>query len=147
MSRKRPLSNSPSCPNHGTVQPGRGENWSHPVTIFDKYAAKAFVQFVGARFSIHVEWACATQGREQTMMYPWPNEDPDCDHPIFDNCIDATSPVCRHLHDITNQGRCDLAGNAAEWLEDDLDYHFQRQKNDGSFWARYANRNTAGCLR
>ena len=78
------------------------------------------------------EYAARSGG--QAIIYPWGNEEPNCDRLNFNECVYDTTPVCSYATGNTAQGLCDMAGNVFEWVEDDWHDTYEGAPNDGSAW-------------
>ena len=120
----------PSCRWDNT--PGEREN--HPVVYVDWHQAKAFARFADARLPMEAEWEYAAKSGGQDIVYPWGNEEPNCDRLNFRDCVRDTTPVCTYATGNTAQGLCDMAGNVWEWVEDDWHDSYQAAPADGSAW-------------
>jgi sulfatase modifying factor 1 len=112
--------------------PGVREN--HPVTYVKWHQAKAFAEFADARLPTEAEWEYAAKSGGQDIVYPWGNEEPNCDRLNFNECVGDTTPVCTYATGNTAQGLCDMAGNVWEWVEDDRHGSYEGAPVDGSAW-------------
>ncbi len=127
------------CVNAGAcTEPGDGwENVpgvrdNHPVVYVTWNQAKAFAEFAGARLPTEAEWEYAAKSGGQDIVFPWGNEEPNCDRLNFNRCVGDTTPVCTYATGNTAQALCDMAGNVWEWVEDDWSGSYEGAPVDGS---------------
>ena len=109
----------------GDDQPVVGVDWSQ---------AEAFSQWVGGRLPSEAEWEYAARSAGKDSKYPWGNEDATCERAVVSGCGHATAPVCSKPAGNTEQGLCDMAGNAWEWMEDWHRGSANEAPSDGSAW-------------
>lgn len=95
---------------------------SLPVSCVNQDDAKKFCEWVGGRLPTELEWEYAARSRGKAFRHPWGNapEWPTCEYAIIDdkntNCGKKKLwPVCSKPRGNTEQGVCDMAGNAWEW--------------------------------
>ena len=112
--------------------PGVRDN--HPVVYVTWNQAKAFAEFAGARLPTEAEWEYAAKSGGQDIVFPWGNEEPNCDRLNFNRCVGDTTPVCTYATGNTAQALCDMAGNVWEWVEDDWHGSYEGAPVDGSAW-------------
>ncbi len=107
----------------GDDKPAVGVEWEQ---------AKAFAAWVGGRLPTESEWEYAARSAGKDWKYPWGNEEATCDRAVIDVCHGlGTEPVCSKPAGNSQQGLCDMAGNAWEWVEDW--YHlYSETPTDGS---------------
>jgi sulfatase modifying factor 1 len=113
------------APTRGTHDP-RWNRPDLPVTYVDWEAASTFCAWAHGRLPTEAEWELAARGTEE-RAYTWGNiYNPYlCNHGAFaSDPTDATdgftglAPVGSFLDGGTPLGVLDLAGNAAEWVQD-----------------------------
>jgi cysteine-rich repeat protein len=96
----------------------------HPINCVNWKQASEFANFVGLRLPTEAEWeyvASSGDGR----LYPWGNEEVGCEYMVLQECSNLAQPVCTS-EQVPRPGQlatqrfpiCDLAGNVAEWVED-----------------------------
>ena len=93
----------------GDDQPAIGLTW---------HQAKAFSAWVGGDLPTEAQWEYAARSAGKDRRFPWGNEDATCERGVFDGCAAATLPVCSRPKGNTDQGLCDMAGDAQEWTRD-----------------------------
>lgn len=94
-----------------------------PVVCVDWFQAVAYAEFAGARLPSEAEWEYAAQGGGAGTVFPWGDENPDCDRAVMTGpegpCEPGhLAPPCSREAGNSPQGACDLAGNAWEWVDD-----------------------------
>jgi len=108
-----------------------------PRTCIDWERSEQFCEWAGARMVSEAEFEFASRSRGADYTYPWGNDDPDCDYARL-GCSECntndTAPVCSHPDGNTEQGVCDMAGNAIEWLADWYHPSYEDAPTDGSAW-------------
>ena len=117
--------------------PGRA---LHPINCVDWDQAAAFSAWAGGRLPSEAEWEYAARSAGQDWKYPWGDEDATCGRAVIseggiDGCgRDSTWPVCLKPKGNTEQGLCDMAGNAWEWVQDWYHESYKGAPIDGSAW-------------
>ncbi len=96
-------------------KPGRQ---NHPVNCVDWDQAHQYAVFAGARLPSEAEWEYAARSGGRDRKYPWGNDEPSCEKAVMRDCGEGTMPVCSRPAGNTIHGLCDMAGNAAQWLQD-----------------------------
>ncbi len=94
----------------GLNQPVVGINW---------YEAHAYCNFVAARMLRFDERLWVVRGEER-RPYPWGSPFGEGQANTKEEAIGAPCAVGIFLGDRTPEGICDLAGNVAEWTEDEI---------------------------
>jgi formylglycine-generating enzyme required for sulfatase activity len=90
-----------------------------PVVGVDWNQAKTFSEWAGGRLPTEAEWEYAARSGGREQKYPWGNEESICERAVFEGCgYEPTAPVCSKPAGNTQQGLCDMAGNAWEWVQD-----------------------------
>ncbi len=121
-----------------------GCNWdqqgheSYPMNCATHHMAQAHCGWLGGRLPSEAEWEYAARSGGLDRSYPWGEAEPTCDLAIInedDNCgTYSTWPVCSKPDGNTEQGLCDMAGNAFEWVQDWYHDDYLGAPGDGSAW-------------
>lgn len=112
------------------AKPGRED---HPMNCVSWSDADAFARWLeGGRLPTEAEWERLSRGTEG-RLYPWGKDPPSCARaahsPAGTPCSGGgTVPVCT-LQGMSQEGLCDLAGNVAEWVQDDFDPRAYLRRN------------------
>jgi formylglycine-generating enzyme required for sulfatase activity len=130
----------PECPGltltaEGRVQiaPGR-EAW--PVVCVTWHGAREYCRAQGKRLPLDAEWELMARG-EEGRPFPWGREMPQRGAVAFDleNSLEPhPRPIGASSQDRTPLGIHDLAGNVAEWVDDDNGDKDEERLRGGS-WA------------
>jgi formylglycine-generating enzyme required for sulfatase activity len=106
-----------------------------PAVCMDWDQAEAFSHWAGGRLPSEAEWEYAARGAGRERRFPWGDEAADCEKALILGCNDgATAPVCWRPQGNTEQGLCDMAGNAWEWVEDRYHGSYEGAPTDGEAW-------------
>ena len=134
---------------------GRAGRETHPVNCLSWSQAVEFGDWLNQKDTVNTlslpseaQWEYAARSQGQDQLYPWGDEASSCDRAILKDgsfgCGQlSTSPVCSRSHtDQVNlptfldgdsdQGICDLIGNAAEWTADWYQQGYNVQPTDGT---------------
>lgn len=124
------------------VQSGVADSFKgddQPVVCVDWSQAKAFSEWVGGRLPSEAQWEYAARGAGKARKYPWGDEGASCDTAVISEggpgCgKGSTWPVCSKIKGNTDQGLCDMAGNAWEWTQDTYHDSYAGAPADGGAW-------------
>jgi formylglycine-generating enzyme required for sulfatase activity len=109
-----------------------------PVVCVDWNQANAFAHWAGARLPSESEWEYAARSGGKERKFPWGDAEASCELAVLDGTEgcgrNATWPVCSKPQGNTQQGLCDMAGNAWEWTQDWGHDSYDGSPNDGSAW-------------
>ena len=112
---------------------------AHPATGLSWYGARAVCEARGGRLCSEGEWERAAKGTSQ-RAYPWGEEGPaggeraSCAEADCADGFARAAPVGSFPAGAAPTGCEDMAGNAAEWVEDDDRDADERPPADGSPW-------------
>lgn len=106
----------------------------HPAVNVDWNQANAYSKWAGGRLPSEAEWEYAARSAGKDRYYPWGNKDATCSLAVISGCGSATSAVCSKPEGDTQQGLCDMAGNALEWVQDWYHDSYDKAPKDGSAW-------------
>jgi formylglycine-generating enzyme required for sulfatase activity len=126
---------------------GKGQD---PVNCVTWDQAVAFCGWAGGRLCSEAEWEFAARNGATGNLYPWGDSAPTCDDAVYADCetgASGTEAACGKPAGSDTWGVCDLAGNVAEWVEDDYHNSYSGAPADGSAWIdspRGARRVTRG---
>ncbi|MED5372740.1 MAG: formylglycine-generating enzyme family protein [Myxococcota bacterium] len=97
----------------------REERGDHPMNCLSWPMAQDYCRWLGGRLPTESEWEYAARSRGQRGPYPWGDAEPSCERAHYKGCEpERTLPVCSRPAGNTEQGLCDMAGNAYEWTLD-----------------------------
>ena len=105
----------------------------HPVNAMSWYGANAYCVANGKRLPSEAEWEKAARGSNDTRIFPWGDEPPNCtlanaryyNGTKWTYCHYGTTPVGSYPAGASPYGVLDMAGNVSEWVNDwyDSDYY------------------------
>jgi len=119
-----------------------------PRVCLDYDMATNFCAWAGGRLPSESEWEFAARSRGQAdRPYPWGKEPPNCERAVVrcpkESLVcsdpDKVAPVCSRPAGHTEQGLCDMAGNAFEWVADWQHHSYRKHPTDGSAWTEHAS--------
>lgn len=117
---------------------GRAGREDHPMNCVNHAMAEDFCAFVGAALPSEAQWEFAARSGGQERAYPWGDAPPSCEVAALAQDLacgaDGTWPVCSFPAGNTDQGLCDMAGNAFEWTQDVYHEGYDGAPADGSAW-------------
>jgi formylglycine-generating enzyme required for sulfatase activity len=114
----------------------------HPAVCLLWHMARRYCAWLGKRLCTEAEWEKAARGTDG-RKYPWGNERANCTRAVMSEGLgsagcgaDRVMPVGSKPLGASPYGVLDMAGNAAEWVEDDwhLSYSDAGRPDDGSAW-------------
>ena len=141
-----PSNFDPRC-NWGVA--GREE---HPANCVSWNQARAYCGAVGKRLCSEADWERAARGTDG-RTFPWGDAPVSCDVAIFNDApydqdaeyggcgTGTTAAVGGRAAGASPVGALDMAGNVAEWVEDDWHHDYQGARTDGQPWCT----GTASC--
>ncbi|MBN1303526.1 MAG: SUMF1/EgtB/PvdO family nonheme iron enzyme [Anaerolineales bacterium] len=90
---------------------------NHPVVGVNWQQARTYCQWAGGDLPTEAQWELAARGTAG-RVYPWGNTTPNCNLANFGGCKEQTARVGSYLTGPSEFGALDMAGNAAEWVQD-----------------------------
>ncbi|MDX6768444.1 MAG: SUMF1/EgtB/PvdO family nonheme iron enzyme [Elusimicrobiota bacterium] len=116
----------------------RGDD--HPAVCLDWDQARAFCVWAGGRLPSEAEWEYAARSGGRERLYPWGDEPPTCARAVIPDAAGpgcgrgSTWPVCSKRAGDTDQGLCDMSGNAWTWTADSFHKSYRGAPADGRPW-------------
>jgi len=110
-----------------------------PVTMGGWEVAAAYCAWRTKRLCTEAEWELAARGTDG-RRHPWGNDPPTCARAAVTDDAggeckqDAPGDVGQHPAGASPYGVLDMAGNVAEWVEDDLHGDYTGAPADGTAW-------------
>ncbi len=95
---------------------GNPDYKEYPVIHVNWEQARDYCEWRGARLPTEAEWEKAAQGGLKGKLYPWGDQEPDCERANYNNCVGDTSKV--GSYPTNDYGLFDMAGNVEEWIWD-----------------------------
>jgi len=113
---------------------GRGD---HPVNCVKWTQARSYAEWAGGRLPSEAEWEYAARSGGEARAWPWGDQEASCSYAVMygggNGCgEESTWAVCSKPAGNTDQGLCDMAGNAGEWVEDCHQESYTGAPADGS---------------
>ncbi|MFO7736827.1 MAG: formylglycine-generating enzyme family protein, partial [bacterium] len=108
-----------------------------PVEAVSWYGAKQFCTETftpGTRLPSEAEWEAAARHEHEKRIYPWGVSEPDCSKANFSACTGETVSVDSNKKGVSHYGIFNMAGNVAEWVEDDWHDNYIGAPGDRSPW-------------
>ena len=120
---------APTC-----LWPAEAGEENLPVVCVTWDEARQFSQWAGGRLPSEAEWEYAARSAGKDWKYPWGNEDATCEKAVTLGCARRAAPVCSKPAGNTQQGLCDMMGDAWEWVQDWYHASYDAAPTDGSAW-------------
>ena len=111
----------------------------YPMNCVSWYQASDFCAWFDARLPSEKEWEKAARGNSDNL-YPWGDDEPSCALAVIDDGIESdTGCGLGHPAPVCSKGTmwfqmCDVVGNVAEWMEDDMHPSYEGSPPNGVAW-------------
>ncbi|MBN1964308.1 MAG: SUMF1/EgtB/PvdO family nonheme iron enzyme [Anaerolineae bacterium] len=89
----------------------------HPVVNVTWHQAAAYAEWLGGVLPTEAQWEYAARGSDG-RLYPWGDDEPNCERAVLTGCSDFAEPVGRHESGASWVGALDMGGNVWEWVAD-----------------------------
>jgi len=109
---------------------------AYPVVFVAFDDAQTYCNWVGRRLPTGTEWEKAARGTDG-WMYPWGDAAPDGTRANYGHQVGDSTPVGIHPDGASPFGVLDLAGNVAEWVDEEMDGGYRVSR--GGSWTSEAN--------
>ncbi|MCP4808062.1 MAG: formylglycine-generating enzyme family protein [Proteobacteria bacterium] len=113
------------------------EHADHAANCLDWDMATDFCAWAGGRLPTEAEWEFAARSGGKDHTFPWGFVEPSCSLANYTDqagCGEDIDEVCARPDGVTEQGMCDMAGNAFEWVQDWMHGDYTGAPTDGSAW-------------
>lgn len=96
----------------------------YPAYKLSWYAADEYCKASGGRLPTEAEWEKAARSSNDTRMFPWGNQMPNCTYANFNQCLYGPTTVGSYPAGASPYGVMDLSGNVSEWVNDIYDNRY-----------------------
>ncbi|MEE2789340.1 MAG: SUMF1/EgtB/PvdO family nonheme iron enzyme, partial [Myxococcota bacterium] len=124
----------PGTGTYSTWRPMPSGVWDiKPINYVSWHNAQQYAHWVGARLPSESEWEyAATSSGQSDYVYPWGDTEPNCELAQYLGCNAGVADVGEHPAGRSVHGLDDLAGNVAEWIQDEYLPSYDGAPDDGS---------------
>ncbi|MBL8094619.1 MAG: SUMF1/EgtB/PvdO family nonheme iron enzyme, partial [Anaerolineales bacterium] len=109
---------------------------AYPVVYVAFDDAQTYCNWVGRRLPTGTEWEKAARGTDG-WMYPWGDAAPDGTRANYGHQVGDSTAVGSYPAGASPYGVLDLAGNVAEWVDEEMDGGYRVSR--GGSWTSEAN--------